>query len=492
MSRALAIASLLLSLAACSDRSPPTRVRAGEVDIAASLAPEAARVGENEIRLELRDAAGTPLGDADVRVDVTMAAMGAMPAMGGPARVRALGDGRFTADFALDMGGTWQVTVRATPKAGAPAVAEGSITVGTPGLRLEAATQAPPAAGAAAAPAEEHVHPGAHPAEFRFDPARLRQIGIRSEPVRREERDASVRAVGRVVWDETTLHDVTARVAGFAGDVEAAALGARVERGQVLFELYAPELFAAQREYLDALRARAAARDTTAPGRADGLAAAAERRLRLFGVDPADVAAIARRGAPQEFLPIRAPIGGYVVEKEIVAGGAVEMGARLYRIAPLDPVWIEAELYESELAHVAVGAPARVTLDHLPNRSFEARVAYLYPALERDRRTARVRLVLANPDAALRPDMYAAVRFERPLGARLFVPDTAVLRAGERSFVFVDLGEGRLRPQRVEIGAQGDGAVEIVSGVAEGDRVVVSGTFLVAGESRLRAALESW
>jgi Cu(I)/Ag(I) efflux system membrane fusion protein len=478
-----------LAVACGGNRSEPVRVRAGDVEIAASVAPPELRVGDNEMFVELRDASGAPLDGAEVGVDVKMGAMGAMPAMGGPAHVEALGDGRYRAHFKLDMGGTWQVAVRAKPATGALATAEGSLTIGTPGLRLEATSGAPAISKEAAA---THQHLTTSPGEFRFDPARLRQVGVRSEPARRAELDATVRAVGRVVWDESALRDVTMRVGGFAGDVEADALGAPVKQGQTLFLFYSPEIFAAQREYLDALRAKSAARATSAPERATGLASAAERRLRLWGVDAGEIAAIARRGSPQEFLPVRAPISGYVVEKEIVAGSAVASGVRVYRIAPLDHVWIEAEVYESELAQVKVGMPAEVTLPQLPEQRFAATVAYVYPSLQSDRRTARVRLVLANPDGVLRPDMYATVTLRESRGARLTVPESAVLRAGDRSFVFLDLGDGRLRPQRVETGIESDGRVEITSGIEEGQPVVVAGTFLVAGESRLRAALESW
>jgi Cu(I)/Ag(I) efflux system membrane fusion protein len=295
-----------------------------------------------------------------------------------------------------------------------------------------------------------------------------------------------------VAWDETALRDVTMRVGGFAGEVAADSLGTPVTQGQLLFQFYSPELFAAQSEYLAALRSNAAARQSSAPERGRAMAGAAERRLRLWGVDAGEIAALARRGTPQEYLPVRAPISGYVVEKEIVAGSAIEMGQRVYRIAPLDRVWIEAEVYEAELAQVSVGMPADVTLPYLPDQRFEAKVAYVYPSLQGDRRTARVRLVLANPGRELRPDMYATVLLRQPLGARLTVPDTAVLRAGDASFVFLDLGDGHLRPQRVTTGLESDGRIEILSGLAAGQPVVVAGTFLVAGESRLRAALESW
>jgi Cu(I)/Ag(I) efflux system membrane fusion protein len=487
--RALRLAGPLLLVSvfaiACSDHSTPVRVRAGDVEIAASVSPPESRVGKNELVVELRDAKGKPIADADVEVAVKMPSMGAMSGMGGPASVESIGGGKYRAEFQLDMGGTWQVEVHAKPKSGAMASAEGSLTIGTPGLRLEAVGGAPSASADA-------VVPESHPGEFHFDGARLRQVGVRSEAAKLETLDTTVRAVGRVTWDETALRDVTMRVGGFAGDVAADSLGAPVTKGQLLFQFYSPELFAAQREYLAALGANASARGTSVPQRASAMVGAAERRLRLWGVDAGEIAAIARRGTPQEYLPVTAPVSGYVVEKEIVAGSAIEMGQRVYRIAPLDHVWIEAEVYEAELASVSVGMPAEITLPYLPDQRFEAKVAYVYPSLQGDRRTARVRLVLANPERTLRPDMFATVLLRKPLAERLTVPDTAVLRAGDKSFVFLDLGEGHLRPQRVTTGTMSDGRIEITSGLEAGQPVVVAGTFLVAGESRLRAALESW
>jgi Cu(I)/Ag(I) efflux system membrane fusion protein len=317
-------------------------------------------------------------------------------------------------------------------------------------------------------------------------------VGVHSEPARREELATGVRAVGRLAWDERRIHDVVLRLGGFAGRVEASAMGDKVERGEVLFSVYSPELWTAQQEYLQALRSRAAAQGTSAPDRADALVRAAERRLALWEIDAQDIARIAARGAPEEYLPVRAPVGGYVIEKNVVAGAALEMGQRVYRIAPLDRIWIDAEVYESEMDDVAVGQPAEVTLPYHPGMTLEARVAYVYPALQGDRRTLRLRLELANPDAALRPDMYANVFLRRSMGTRLTVPDSAVLHAGDRSFVFVDLGGGRLRPQRVTVGQHADGRLEILSGLEEGQPVVSSGTFLVSAESRLRAALDSW
>jgi Cu(I)/Ag(I) efflux system membrane fusion protein len=170
----------------------------------------------------------------------------------------------------------------------------------------------------------------------------------------------------------------------------------------------------------------------------------------------------------------------------------VEPGVRLYRIAALERIWVEAEVYESELPLVWVGQPASVTLPNLPGRRFEGSVGWVYPSLAGATRTARLRVELANPELALRPEMFANVELRAERGEGLLVPQSAVLHAGARSFAFVELGAGRFEPREVELGLRSGEEVEVVAGLAEGERVVASGTFLIASESRLRAALEQW
>ncbi len=476
---------LALLATACGPDVEPTVVRSEGVEIRASVDPESARVGKNQLVIELRDADGRPVEDADLDVEVFMHAMGAMPAMGGAAEVAETGDGRYRADFELEMGGTWQVSVKAKPPAGAMARAEGSLTVGTPGLRLEGLGGAPAATGTA----DAHDEPAG---EIRVAPERLQRIGVRMGRAERRTLTPSLRAVGRVVYDETALHDVSLKVRGWVEELRVDAVGDRVERGEVLFTLYSPELYAAQREYQLAREAQARARETGAPDRADYLVRAARNRLRLWDLAPADLDRIAGSADMLEFLPIRAPATGYVVEKNVVAGAALEPGERLYRIAPLDRVWVEAEVYEEEIAFVSVDMPAVVEVPALAGRRFEGKVAWLYPSVSPATRTARLRVELANEDEALRPDMFVNVHLEAPPEERLVVPLSAVIHAGERSFVFLDLGGGRLRPQPVEVGLRVGEEIEVRSGVEEGQRVVASATFLVAAESRLRAALDSW
>jgi Cu(I)/Ag(I) efflux system membrane fusion protein len=201
---------------------------------------------------------------------------------------------------------------------------------------------------------------------------------------------------------------------------------------------------------------------------------------------------VIRRGEPQDALPIRSPASGYVVEKDVVLGAAVEPGTRLYRIAPLDRVWIDAAVQEADLPLVSVGQAARVTLPSLQGVSLEGTVGYVYPTLDAETRTGRIRVELPNPEHRLLPDMYANVELVVDRGEKLLVPASAVLYAGPRRVVFVDVGEGRLRPRAIEIGAGNGEVYEVLSGLEAGDTVVSSGNFLVASESRLESALSQW
>jgi Cu(I)/Ag(I) efflux system membrane fusion protein len=476
------VVALLAASSACSgSRSEPVVVRSEGVEIAVAVEPAELRVGENALWVELRDRAGAPVTGAAVEVKVHMHGMGAMPAMGGPAAVTEVGPGRYRADFELDMGSTWKVEIAARTADGPVARAEGSLTVGTPGVRLEGI-------GRGALPAADDRHP----AEFRVAPGRLQRIGVKSAPAQMKTLSSTVRAVGRVVPEETTLEDVSLKVRGWVGDVAVDAVGDPVEEGEVLFSVYSPELYSAQEEYLQALRSQARARETSAPGRVDNLVRAARNRLRLWDVADVDLERLVRTGTPLEHLPIRAPVSGYVIEKNLVAGSAFVPGQRLYRIAPLSRVWIEAEVYEYELPLVREGQAATVTLPYLPGRVFEASVAYVHPTLDPKTRTARVRLELPNPDLVLRPDMYADVSLHADRGERLVVPQSAVLYGGQRSFVFRALGDGRFRPQAVQVGLRSGEQVEILTGLEPGDEVVTSATFLIASESRLRAAMAQW
>ncbi len=325
--------------------------------------------------------------------------------------------------------------------------------------------------------------------------ARRGTLGVRTTAVTRAPLHVGIRAVGRVTYDETRLTDVTLKVNGWVTRLHVDSTGQAVKRGQILLTLFSPEVFAAQQEYLLALRATGAGVGdaTVAPtGPAAALARAVATKLRLWGFSERQLDDLRRRGEPLEAVPVASPASGFVIEKDIVEGAAVEAGQRLFRIAALDRVWIEADVYGQDLARVAVGQAVRVTLPYLPGRELTGKVGFILPYLQAEARTGRVRIELPNHELALKPDMYANVEIELDLGARLQVPISAVVYTGPRRLVFVDLGGGRLRPVEVTLGARNALQVEIVSGVSEGQLVVSAGNFLVAAESRIRSAATLW
>jgi Cu(I)/Ag(I) efflux system membrane fusion protein len=328
--------------------------------------------------------------------------------------------------------------------------------------------------------------------EIVLDGGRRQRIGVTTARAERRPLAVSVRAVGQVTYDQTRLTEVTLKVGGWIGELFADRLGQRVEEGEPLFTLYSPDLFEAQREYLEAYTNQRMGRSAGSATGADYLTEARRQRLRMWDLGPEQVKRLETSRLPLEVVPILAPASGHVIEKNVIAGAAVEPGMTLYRIAGLERVWVEAEVYESELALLRAGDPATVTLPHLPGRSFAGRIAFVYPWLDAATRTGRVRVELPNPGLALKPEMYAEVVFERALGERLAVPEEAILYAGDSRYVFLDLGGGRLRPQAVTPGQRAGEWVEILDGLAPGDLVVTSGNFLIAAEARLKLALDHW
>jgi len=327
---------------------------------------------------------------------------------------------------------------------------------------------------------------------IRVDAERRQEIGVRTSVVEVQPVTVTIRTVATVTFDETRFSEVSLKNRGWIERLLVAETGQHVRRGQTLFTLYSPELLSAQEELLTALASQQRARQSDAPSRADYLVEAARRRLALWDLSNDQIDEIVRTGKPVQNLPIPSPASGYVVEKNVIEGAAVSAGQTLYRIANLDTLWLESDVYESELPLVEVGQEAEVSFPYLPGRSLHARVTYVYPYLKAGSRTGTVRLELPNPGLDLKPDMYADVVLRVSRGERVVVPEEAVIYAGPRRLVFVDLGEGRLQPRTIELGVKSGDTYEVLSGLQAGDVVVTSGNFLIAAESRLKSATEKW
>ncbi len=325
-----------------------------------------------------------------------------------------------------------------------------------------------------------------------IDGERQQRVGVRVGEVERRNLTTVVRAVGKTAYDESRVRDVTLKLGGWVEKLYVDEMGQPVRRGQTMLELYSPELLAAQKDYLIALRSAQLASTTSSPDRAGYLVRAARERLRLWGVSEAELERLATAGEPRERVPLTSPYSGFVIEKNVVQGASVMAGQQVFRIADLGRIWVEADVYEQDLPMIEVGQVTTITLPSVRTRSWEGKVSYVYPYLDPATRTAKIRIEIENPDLVLKPEMYADVALEIDRGELLVVPDDAIVQTGPRQLVFLDLGEGRFRPKEVKVGPRNGDWVEIEDGLKEGDRIVVSANFLVAAESRIRSSEKFW
>lgn len=325
-----------------------------------------------------------------------------------------------------------------------------------------------------------------------ISPERLQSIGVRFEPALRRPLERAIRTVGRVEVDERLLARVTVKLEGWIDRLFVNYTGEPVKQGQVLFTLYSPELLATQEEYLIALRSSRTLGKSDIPEVAEGAKALLEssrRRLLLWDIRESHIHDLERTGKVLTALPIHAPRGGTVINKMAVAGLQTRPGEELYTIADLSRIWIVGDIYEYEMPLVAIGQTAQVSLSYAPEISLRARIGFIYPTVDPETRTARVRFEMDNPGERLKPGMYTHLELKVPLGLRLAVPKDAILESGERQIVFIHLGGGRLEWRNAKIGLRSGDWVEILEGVGEGEHVVTSANFLIDSESRLKSAV---
>jgi multidrug efflux pump subunit AcrA (membrane-fusion protein) len=319
---------------------------------------------------------------------------------------------------------------------------------------------------------------------IQIDAATIQRMNLRTALVEHGPVHREFRTVGTVNYNEQGLRDITTKYEGWLEKLLVNATWTVVKAGDPLFEIYSPDLYNAQLNYVVALRAE---------GDAGGsLSRAALARLQLFDV-PADVIAeISRTKEPHRTMVFHAPSDGVVIEKMGVVGQMMKPGERIYRLADLSTVWVQAEIYEKDLPFVQSGQAALVRTSYGAERTFDGKVDLLLPQVQEQTRTATARIVLSNADGFLRPGMFVDVRFSAQLASdAVLVPDMAVLRSGERNTVFVALDGGFFEPREVKLGARSDGNnYEVLSGLRAGERVVTSGQFMLDSESQLREAIQ--
>jgi Cu(I)/Ag(I) efflux system membrane fusion protein len=312
---------------------------------------------------------------------------------------------------------------------------------------------------------------------------RVRQsLGIRLAAAEMTELRQDLAAVGNIQADERRMARAEVRTQGWVERLNVRAVNDPVRAGQVLAEIYSPELLQAQEEYLLARRmAKASAAD-------EPLAGAARRRLELLGMGREEVEKLENSGVASRRVALRAPISGIVTELGVREGAMVQAGMPAFTLTDLSSVWLIAEVPEAQAAMLKPGQTVSATVQSLPGSSFSGRLDFIYPELNAQTRTVKARLVVANPGLALKPGMFAEVALASVARKVLTVPTEAVIRTGTRSVVIVADGE-RFRVASVRLGAESSGRTEILGGLKEGEPVVASGQFLIDSEASLRGAL---
>jgi Cu(I)/Ag(I) efflux system membrane fusion protein len=320
-------------------------------------------------------------------------------------------------------------------------------------------------------------------------------IGVTYATAETKPLQRTLRAVGVVATTTAKHWDYVARVDGYVHNLYVGAPGDPVAKGQVLMDLYSPDLAATENEYVDLLRMRDGGRrdhNAATTENAERLLAGAQARLQQWNISDAQIAAMEKAGKAEQYLPLNSPFDGVVEEVAVHQGRHVAVGDHLIDIVDLSSVWVWAEFYENELPLLKPGLAVTITSSSLPGLAISGQIAVVDPFINEQKRTGRVRIDVANADLKLRPDAYVDVALALDQGEGLTVPVEAVLPTGEHNIVFVDKGSGRLEPRFVQLGGKFGDLFQVTAGLRAGERVVSSANFLVDAESKVQDALKSW
>jgi len=330
------------------------------------------------------------------------------------------------------------------------------------------------------------------PGTVQISPERQQLIGVRIGTVEKRLLQKVIRTNGRVEFDEKRLTTISPKIGGWIEDLYVDFTGAPVKKGAPLLTLYSPELVSTQEEYLAALRARqelAASPYPEVAASGNALVESARRRLRLWDISEEQIRELEQTGQVRKSLTLYSPYSGIVLEKMAFKGMRVEPGMALYKLADLTVVWLIADIYEYELPLIRLGQQASINLSYLPGEAFTGKAVFIYPYLDAQTRTARVRFEFANPRGTLKPEMYAGVEITIRLGDKVAVPEGAIIDTGIRKVAIVEKGAGYFEPRDVKLGTKAGDYYEVLDGLKVGERVVTSANFLIDSESKLKEAI---
>jgi membrane fusion protein, copper/silver efflux system len=333
-----------------------------------------------------------------------------------------------------------------------------------------------------------------------ISPEKQQLIGVKIATVSVQPLKKVIRTVGMVEYDQRKLYNVNTKVEGWIEKLYVDYTGIQVKKGEPLAEIYSPELWATQQEFINVVRWAKRSQGKTGPAQpdtqpsfgtmiakdADNLVEAARQRLKLWDINDEQIKKIEESEKPIRTLTIYSPVSGYVLQKTAVQGMKVMAGEKLFDVADLSTIWITADIYEYELPLLKTGDTAMIQLSYFPGRQFSSKIDYIYPTLSGETRTAKARFSIPNPGMQLKPQMFTNVELQINLGAKLAVPEDAVIDTGLRQIVYVDKGDGYFEPREVHAGVRAEKMVEITAGLKAGDKVAAAANFLVDSEAKLK------
>ncbi|MGH7791141.1 MAG: efflux RND transporter periplasmic adaptor subunit, partial [Thermodesulfobacteriota bacterium] len=325
--------------------------------------------------------------------------------------------------------------------------------------------------------AEGQIQEKQSPSEFvgiEISPEKQQLIGIKTEEVAPRKLAKEIRTVGIVEMDERKIDYVNVKFSGWIRNMFIYE-GQYVKRGDPLFTIYSPDLVASQEEYLLALKTKNTLNKSPYPevsSGANSLLEATKRRFRLWDISEDQLKRIEKNGEPITYITIYSDVNGYVTKRMKFPGMRTEVGESIVQVTDLSTVWVIADVYEYELPLVKEGEKANLVLSYYPGETFTGKVIYVYPTIELNTRTAKVRFEFQNPDEKLKPGMYTNVMLQSDLGERLSVAEDAVIDTGERKVVFISSGDGYFEPREIKVGKEAEGYYEVIDGLQEGDKVV--------------------